>query len=106
MSFEIIFIILLILANGIFALSEIAVVSSRKTRLQERVLKGDSRAQVALEMINSPSKFLSTVQVGITLIGTLAGAYGGATIAEDLAARLREVPRIAPFSDAMSIVIV
>ncbi len=106
MSFEIIFIILLILANGIFALSEIAVVSSRKTRLQERVLKGDSGAEAALEMINSPSKFLSTVQVGITLIGTLAGAYGGATIAEDLAESLRAVPRIAPFSDALSIVIV
>lgn len=106
MSFEIIFIILLILANGIFALSEIAVVSSRKTRLQERVLKGDSGAEAALEMINSPSKFLSTVQVGITLIGTLAGAYGGATIAEDLAESLRAVPRIAPFSDVLSIVIV
>ena len=103
MTFEILFIILLVIANGIFAMSEIAVVSSRKTRLQQRAEEGDSGAKTALEMANSPSRFLSTIQVGITLIGTLAGAYGGATIAEDLAESLALIPSLAPYSDALSI---
>jgi putative hemolysin len=103
MIIEIFFIVLLILANGLFALSEIAVVSSRKTRLQEKIDRGDSGAQTALELANAPSQFLSTIQVGITLIGTMAGAYGGATIAESLAESMRAIPRLAPFSDALSI---
>jgi putative hemolysin len=106
MTFEIIFIILLIIANGIFALCEIAVVSSRKARLQQRWDEGDLGAAAALEMVESPSNFLSTVQVGITLIGTLAGAYGGATIAEELAEWLREWPAVAAYSDAISLTVV
>jgi len=69
MTFEILFIILLIMANGIFALSEIAVVTSRRSGLQQRRDEGDQGASAALEMIDSPGHFLSTVQVGITLIG-------------------------------------
>lgn len=106
MIFEVLFIILLIIANGIFAMSEIAVVSSRKTKLQQRAEEGDSGAKTALAMANSPSKFLSTIQVGITLIGILAGAYGGATIAEDLAEILTLIPSLAPYSDALGIVLV
>lgn len=68
-------------------MSEIAVISARKARLQQRANEGDAKAQAALELANSPGPFLSTIQIGITLIGILAGAFGGATLAEELAAR-------------------
>lgn len=74
---EIFFILLLIVFNGIFAMSEMAVVSARKVRLQQQVNQGNIKARRALELADSPNQFLSTVQIGITLIGTLAGAFGG-----------------------------
>ena len=82
---ELVVIFLLVLANGVFAMSEIAVVAARKVRLQQRAEDGDERAKAALALAHDPNQFLSTVQVGITLVGVLAGAYGGATIAEPLA---------------------
>jgi putative hemolysin len=82
---EVFFILLLICANGAFAMSEIAVVSSRRARLQERAERGDSGARVALELVEDPSRFLSTVQVGITLVGILTGALGGATLSNEVA---------------------
>lgn len=82
-TFEILVILLLLVANGFLALSEIAVVSARRPRLLQRAERGDAAARVAAELSQSPTKFLSTVQVGITLIGILSGAYGGATIAEE-----------------------
>ncbi len=85
MIWEIFIIFLLILANGLFAMSEIAVVSARKTKLQQMVNSGYKKAQAVLDLANQPGKFLSTVQVGITLVGILAGAVGGATIAKSLA---------------------
>jgi putative hemolysin len=103
---EILLIVLLIIANGVFAMSEIAVVSARKVRLQQRAEAGDARARVALELANAPERFLSTVQIGITLIGILAGAFGGATIAETLAAEIGRVPMLAPYSEAISLSIV
>ena len=106
MTFEIIFIILLIVANGIFALSEIAVVSSRRSGLQQRRDEGDLGAAAALEMVDSPGHFLSTVQVGITLIGIMAGAYGGATIAGELSEVLRAWPAVAAYSDALGLAVV
>jgi len=106
MTFEILFIILLIMANGIFALSEIAVVTSRRSGLQQRRNEGDPGAAAALEMVDSPGHFLSTVQVGITLIGILAGAYGGATIAGELSELLRAWPAVAAYSDALGLAIV
>ncbi len=102
-GFEIVLILLLILANGIFALSEIAVVSARKTKLQQMAGEGDEQARIALELANSPDHFLSTVQVGITLIGILAGAYSGATIAEQLAAQWKDVPYIGQYSHPISL---
>ena len=81
-ALEILLVFLLIVANGVFAMSEIAVVSARKVRLQQRATVGDKRAQTALDLANAPERFLSTVQIGITLIGILAGAFGCATIAE------------------------
>jgi len=85
----------LILLNGLFALSEIAIVSARKTRLQELANDGSRGARRALELAESPDRLLSTVQLGITLIGILAGVYGGATIAEKLARVLEQVPLLA-----------
>jgi putative hemolysin len=96
----------LILANGILSMSEIAIVSARKLRLQQKAGEGDSGAQAALGLANSPNRFLSTVQVGITLIGTLAGAFGGATLADELNLRLQAVPEVAPYSSALSIAFV
>lgn len=78
-------ILLLVMANGVFAMAEIAIVSSRKARLEARSEEGDRRAQAALELAQSPNDFLSTVQIGITLVGILAGVFGGATISEELA---------------------
>ena len=82
---EISVIIFLIILNALLALSELALVSARKTRLEQLAKEGDFKAQVALRLANSPDSFLSTVQIGITFIGILAGAFGGATIAELLA---------------------
>src|SRR5215510_7346271 len=84
-TFEIIFIIVLLIANGVFSMSEMAVVSARKARLQKLAADGDRGAQTALTLANNPGPFLSTVQIGITLVGILAGAFGGVTIAEKFA---------------------
>ena len=78
---EIVIILLLMLANGVFAMTEIAVVSSRKARLKKLADEGSVRAKAALALVEEPTRFLSTVQVGITLIGTLAGAVGGTRLA-------------------------
>jgi putative hemolysin len=99
---EILIVLLLVIANGVFAMSEIAVVSARKARLQELAEDGDTKAQAALELANSPNRFLSTVQVGITLIGILAGAFGGATLAGRLATYLQLVPFLRNYSQAIA----
>jgi putative hemolysin len=104
--FEIIIVLVLIVINGIFALSEFAIVSAKKTRLRQRAEEGDARAATALKLANDPTPFLSTIQIGITLAGIFAGAFGGATIAEELASYLKEIPALAPYSDALSITLV
>src|SRR5215217_1930795 len=96
--FQIAVIVVLTLLNGLFAMSETALVSSRKARLRQRAEAGDKGARAALELADSPNRFLSTVQIGISLIGVLAGAFGGATIAEPLAGVLRSVPALAPYA--------
>ncbi|OLP17145.1 hypothetical protein BST81_17495 [Leptolyngbya sp. 'hensonii'] len=106
MAVEIFIILLLIIANGVFAMSELAVVSSRKTRLQQLANKGNKKAATALDLANSPNHFLSTVQVGITLIGIMAGAFGGATLANRLAIALKTIPTVAPYADALAFGIV
>jgi putative hemolysin len=103
---EILVILLLVVLNGVFAMSEIAVISARKIRLQQWAKEGDKRARAALELAKAPSHFLSTVQIGITLVGILAGAFGGATLAEELAARLSHFSLLAPYSEAIGIGIV
>src|SRR5438552_9878727 len=81
---DILFILLLTLINGLLAMSELAVVSSRRARLVGMADQGNRGARVALRLIGDPGRFLSTVQIGITLVGILAGAVSGATIAERL----------------------
>lgn len=103
---EIFVIALLIIVNGVFALSELAIVSSRKARLEQWAKEGDSRARVALELANSPDSFLPTIQVGITFVGILTGAFGGATIGNLLTRYLAAVPLLARYSQAISVGIV
>ncbi len=103
---EILIVLFLIILNGVFAMAEIAIVSSRKSKLQQLANEGNKNALAALELAKSPNRFLSTVQIGITLIGIFAGAFGGATIAENLAAQFNQIPAIAPFSDALALTIV
>jgi putative hemolysin len=103
---EILIIFLLIMVNGLFAMSEIAIVSARKPRLQQWADKGNRKAQLALMLAEDPEDLLSTVQIGITLIGILAGVFGGATLAEDLAALLKSAGFSAQYSEMISIVIV
>lgn len=103
---EVIVTLLLILLNGIFSMSETAFVSARKARLQQRADKGDASAQAALDLMNAPNRFLSTVQIGITLIGILAGAFGGATIAQSLSVSLRQISWLAPYAETVSLAIV
>jgi putative hemolysin len=88
---EIIIILILVLLNGAFSMTEMAVVSARKVRLQQRAEDGDVNARTALALIDAPNRFFSTVQIGITLIGTLAGAYSGASVAILLQERLAQV---------------
>ncbi len=103
---EIFLIILLVILNGVFALSEIAILSSRKPRLQHLVNKGNLRAKVALELANKPDHFLSTVQAGITLVGILAGAFGGATLSESVAQYILQFSSIAEYAVPISLGIV
>ncbi len=106
MGFEILIILLLVIVNGVFAMAEIAVVSARKTRLQQRADEGDTRAQMALRLANKPNRFLATVQIAITLVGVLAGAFGGTTVAKKLDLWLSQVPLLAPYSEAVGVGIV
>ncbi len=106
LAFEIIIILLLLVANGVFAMSEIAVVAARKIRLQQSADSGNKQAQAALRLAKSPNQFLATVQVGITLVGILAGAFGGATIAEKITAYLNTLPALAQYSELIGVGIV
>lgn len=103
---EIVLVLLLIVANGVFSGSEIAVISARKARLEQLARRGSSKARLALKLANSPNNFLSTIQVGITLIGILSGALGGATIANRLKPTIDTIPLLRPYSDAVSLGIV
>jgi putative hemolysin len=103
LSLEILILLLLVLTNGVFAMAEIAMLAARRTRLEQRAAAGDRGARVALDLLRTPSRFISTVQVGITLVGILAGAFGGATLAQPLAAWLATVPVLAPYAQATAL---
>ena len=89
---EIIILLLRVLANGFFALSEFVVISAKRAFLHQRAEKGDVRSRIALEVAEEPTWFLSTIQVGITPVGILAGAFGGATIATEIAGSVESIP--------------
>jgi putative hemolysin len=93
----------LFVLNGLFAMSEIAIVSARKIRLQQAAEDGVSSAKTALQLANEPSHFLSTIQVGITLIGIMSGAYGEAALSGKLAGFLEQFPEIAPYSHGLAL---
>lgn len=103
---EILVIFLLLLTNGIFSMAEMAIVSARKTRLQQLADTGNRYARLTLKLADDPNKFLSTVQIGITLIGILSGAFGGATLAKMIAVWLGTFPSIEPYSEAIGVVAV
>ncbi|HEY9736448.1 MAG TPA: hemolysin family protein, partial [Trichocoleus sp.] len=100
------FILILVVANGIFSGAEIALVSARKVRLEQQAREGNRSARLALKLAQDPNDFLSTVQIGITLIGVLSGAVAGATIASHLQEPLSRVAVLAPYSNALSLAIV
>jgi putative hemolysin len=104
--FELIVIFVLLLINAFFALSEMAIVSASRPLLRQMAKQGNSRAELALRLAEDPGKFLSTVQVGITLVGTLAGTYGGATIAEKIAPGLNAVSWINPYGSTVAVAVV
>jgi putative hemolysin len=105
-ALDIILLFILFLLNGVFAMSELAIASARKTRLQQWAEEGDERAAVALRLAEHPNRFLATVQIGITLIGIVTGFYGGATLSEPVARYLARFPAIAPYSQSIAVVLV
>ena len=103
MSSEFLIIFVLVIANGLFSMSEISILSSRKVRLKRRAQGGIKGAQIALDLADEPNKFLSTVQVGITLIGVFTGVYGGTTIAGKLVPYFQQFELLADYSGAISL---
>ena len=106
MALEIAVVVALAVLNGVFAMSETALVSSRRARLRQRADGGDANAGAALRLAEDPNRFLSTVQIGISLIGVLAGAFGGAALAGPLAEALGTVPALAPYAGTLAFAVV
>jgi len=103
---EIIIIFFLLVLNGVFAMFEIALVSARKSLLEERASFGNTGAKVALHLLKEPERILSAIQVGITLIGIVSGAFGGIALADDFAPFLRKFPMISEYAEVLSVTIV
>jgi len=103
---EILILLALFVANGVFAMSELAVVSSRRIRLQQLAEAGDAGARTALELSENPGRFLSTIQVGITLIGILAGAYGEASLVERLQPHIARLPGLGLYAREIALALV
>ncbi len=99
---EVVIILVLILLNGIFSMAEIALVSARKVRLENAAKQGDDKARAALKLSNNPDTFLSTVQIGITLIGILTGLYSGEQLKEDVKGFVMQMPTLAPYSNGIA----
>jgi putative hemolysin len=100
---ELLIVLFLTLMNGMLAMSELAVVSSRKSRLKHLANQGRRGARAALRLIDDPSRFLSTVQIGITLVGIIAGAFSGATLGQRLGVWLNTFPLISPYGNSVGI---
>ncbi|MDX2146016.1 MAG: hemolysin family protein [Planctomycetota bacterium] len=106
MLLAIILLAFLMLLNGVFAMSELAMMTSRQSRLQQAARNGSKGAAAAMKLAREPTRFLSTVQVGITLIGIFAGAFGENAISADLEPLIARVPPLEPYSDVISLVVV
>jgi putative hemolysin len=106
LSLQLSVLLLLILANGAFSMSEIAVIASRRAKLQQQADEGSTKSQTALDLARNPDLFLSTVQIGITLVAVLTGAYGGTAISERLALHVARVPLLAGHSEGISLALV
>jgi putative hemolysin len=110
---EFLIILLLILLNGLLSLSEIAIISAKKSRLEQKAKKGNPGAKMALDLANNPSRFLSTVQIGITLVGILTGFFSGASFATYIEEHLKvfatentQYSNLTNYAHSISIVIV
>jgi putative hemolysin len=103
---EILIIFVMVLINGLLSMAEMAMVSARKTRLQELARNGDLDALEALEVSKEPNKFLSAIQIGITLVGIFAGVFGGATLAKSLTAWLTSIGLPVSYSSGLGIGVV
>jgi putative hemolysin len=103
---EILIILFLILLNGVFSMSEIALVSSRKFKLESAAKKGNSNARKALQLANNPNTFLSTVQIGITLIGIMTGIFSGEKIEDDLRASIEKIAVLQPYSETIAVAVI
>ncbi|MCJ7598742.1 MAG: CNNM domain-containing protein [Methyloceanibacter sp.] len=106
MFWELLVLAVLILINGFFAMAELAIVSSRRVRLQEMAKAGKRGAAAALSLMDDPVGFLSTVQVGITLVGIVAGAYSAATFAGPFGEILKNIPAIAVYAEEIAFAVV
>lgn len=103
---EILVILVLLALNGVFAMTEIALVSARRIRLKQQAEDGNAGAAKALELLANPERFLSSVQIGITLVGVFSGAYGGATLAGKLRPALAAVPLLEPYAAQIALITV
>ena len=103
---DILIILFLILLNGVFAMSELALVSAKRTRLEKQAAAGSRGARTALRLADNPNHFLSTVQVGITVIGIFNGAFGEASLVARLTPWLKEMPALAPYAYQLALGIV
>lgn len=103
---ELLIIIGLVLLNGIFAMSELSLVSSKKFKLESAKKRGSLGAKAALDLSENPTKFLSTVQIGITLIGVLLGVYSGENLTNDVKDLLLEIPLIQPYAESLAVVVI
>ena len=105
-AIQILIILGLIILNGVFSMAEIAMVSARKLRLEQRAEEGDSGSQAALSLKDSPNRFLSTIQIGISLVGVLTGAIGGVTLSKSLTEVLVRIPAISGAAESLSLILV
>jgi putative hemolysin len=106
LTLELLFLLTLILINGLLAMAEMSLVSARKGRLEQRAARGERGARMALRLLENPTQLLSSVQVGITMIGVMTGVIGGAALADELSVFVAQFRALAPYSDTISIGIV
>lgn len=103
---EILIILLLLILNGLFAMCEIALVSSRKSKLEQSANQGSKGAKTALDLLKEPEKFLSTVQIGITLVGIVAGAYGGEAFTKSLQPYIEQISWLKPYAEEVAFALI